>query len=149
MLEANTKPKLRTYLEIYEKEETRALVKCNLPRNHRSVLAKLKKGILPLQVELGRWKDVPLEYRTCRVCEEDILEDEYHHVSFCEALKTPGTAFFSDLKNINYANKVELMKTVFKPENLKTSGRYIEKMFAIRQEILYKSGIEEWSELEE
>ena len=51
MLEANTKPMLRTYLEIYVEDEKRSLVKCNLPRNHRSLLAKLKMGVLPLQIE--------------------------------------------------------------------------------------------------
>ena len=96
-------------------------------------------GVLPLQIELGRWKDVSLEYRTCRVCDQEVLENEYHHILFCDALKDVRTDFFGELSNIDYGCKLDLLKTVFKTENLKISGRYVEAIFAIKRETLYKS----------
>ena len=146
LLEASTKPKLRTFLEINDENEMRSLVKCNLPRNQRSLLSKLKMGVLPLQIELGRWKDVPLEYRVCRVCEKDELEDEYHHVLFCDALVMTRTYLFRELKNVDYSSKENLLKSIFKPENLKTTGRYIEQMYMERRDLLYKSRVVEWTE---
>ena len=90
-----------------------------------------------------------MEYRTSRVCEQNVLEDEFHHVLFCDALIEPRTDFSGELNNVNYKDQVELLKTVFKLENLKISGHHIEAMFAIRREILYKSGMPEWEEVEE
>ena len=102
-------------------------------------------GVLPLTIELGRWKDVPLEYRVCRVCESDELEDAYHHVFFCNALLLTRSNMFSELKNVNYSSKEELLKTIFKPENLKIAGRFVEQMYMERRELLYKSGVVEWT----
>ena len=107
---------------------------------------KLKMGVLPLQIELGRWKDVPLEYRVCRVCESNELEDEYHHVLFCDALVVTRTHLFGELEDVNYDNKESLLKSIFKRENLKTAGRFIEAMYMERRELLYKSKVVEWSE---
>ena len=45
---ACTQPKLCTSIEIFDRENSKALVKANLSRRHRSLLAKLKCGVLPL-----------------------------------------------------------------------------------------------------
>ena len=47
LLEAATKTKLRTFIEIYNPDNPKAIVKANLPRNQRSLISKLKVGILP------------------------------------------------------------------------------------------------------
>ena len=62
LLEAYSKLKLRTFIQLYDDESPRNIVEANLPRNHRSLLSKLKMGVLPLGIETGRWKDTPLEY---------------------------------------------------------------------------------------
>ena len=79
-LEASNKTKLRTYVDIQDDTNRKALVNANLSRSQRSLASKLKLGILPLQLEVGRWKDVALEDRYCRVCMSEYLEDEYHFV---------------------------------------------------------------------
>ena len=61
LLETHDKPKLRTHVEIYNEEQSKALVMANLARNHRSLIAKLRLGIPPLALEVGCWKDRPLE----------------------------------------------------------------------------------------
>ena len=74
--------KLRTYrihksilqTEIYVKE---------IPRFNRSTLAKLRCGSLPLNIETGRYKNVPLELRTCILCNTHKIEDEVHFTIDC------------------------------------------------------------------
>ena len=51
LLEANSKPKLQTFVKLYEKEHARDIVEAKLCRSDRSSLIKLKVGVLPLQIE--------------------------------------------------------------------------------------------------
>ena len=50
-------PKLDTYRDIKDFTEPAVLVKSNLPKNERSLVARLLCGILPLEVETGWYKD--------------------------------------------------------------------------------------------
>ena len=63
-LEATTKTKLRTFLEVHDdSKNAKIIVNSNLSRAQRSLTSKIKLGILPLQIEVGRWKDDPLDTR--------------------------------------------------------------------------------------
>ena len=41
-------------------------------RQQRSILAKFRAGVLPLQNEIGRWHNTPLESRLCKLCKQEI-----------------------------------------------------------------------------
>ena len=73
LLEASDKTKLRTFLQIYDSEAPRSIVESLLTRSQRSIVSKLKNGVLPLHIETGRWKDKPLEHRTCPACDSKCL----------------------------------------------------------------------------
>ena len=49
-------------------------------RPERSLVAKFHFSILPLQIEIGRWKN--FKNRICKICDEGV-ESEKHFVSFC------------------------------------------------------------------
>ncbi len=57
-------------------------LRVNMDRKYRSVLAKLRCGILPLEIETGRWKNVDAGNRLCELCHTDV-EDEYHFMFRC------------------------------------------------------------------
>ena len=141
-VEAATKTKLRTYLEVQEDSNRKALINANLSRAQRSLVAKLKLGILPLQIEIGRWKDVALENRYCRVCEEDVLENEYHFVMYCEGLTEPRTDMYIELNEKTdidlYGPKEVVLKEMLSKNNIKILARHLETMWSTRREILYK-----------
>ncbi len=99
LLEAHSKSKLRTYIQLYDKESARDIVTSNLSRPIRSVVTKLKIGVLPLHLETGRWKDTPLEYRFCRVCDDDLLESEMHFLMQCDALIEERSDMYRELFN--------------------------------------------------
>ena len=55
-IEALGKSKLCNFVQIHNFNERKVLLKANLDRQNWSLGAKLKSGILPLQVETGRYK---------------------------------------------------------------------------------------------
>ena len=52
--EIKKKPKLRTNFKFKNEHKTEKYVTLNLRSNERSVLAQLRTGTLPLQIEVGR-----------------------------------------------------------------------------------------------
>ncbi len=55
-----------------------ATVKYHHDGNKLPILAQIRSGILPLRIETGLWKNDSIEDRVCLVCDENIVEDEYH-----------------------------------------------------------------------
>ena len=133
--------KLRTFLEIYDSTNPRAIVQSNVERSQRSIVAKLKLGILTLKIESGRWKDTPLEYRKCLICKDNTSENEYHFVSNCDALKDIRTEFFVELLDkvgvVPSESEGDLVKQLLDREALKISGRFLKRMYFKRRELLY------------
>ena len=130
LLEAQTKPKLRTFLDVYEEDQTRAIINANLRRSQRSILSKVKLGILPLALETGRWKDVPLETRLCKACSAGLLKDEYHFIIHCDAYEKTCTEFFQDLVNHSghWGENTNdgIVRWLLQRQNLRISGKYLE-----------------------
>ena len=77
------KPKLRTYRLIKESVCCEPYVTFNLDRVDRSFIAQFRLGILPIAVETGRFRNIPLEDRKCVVCDSGQVEDELHFVNSC------------------------------------------------------------------
>ena len=45
----------------------------------------MRNGTFPLNIELGRYRGLPVQERICRSCDLDKVEDEYHFL--CECVK--------------------------------------------------------------
>ena len=75
-------PKLRTYVLYKNTYETECYLNFLVNRGYRSVLAQFRTGVLPLAVETGRFNNIPIEYRLCTFCHENVLEDEIHFLLF-------------------------------------------------------------------
>ena len=76
-------PKLRTYIMYKREYGAEPYVKLVHNRGHRSVMAQFRCGILPLSVETGRFNCIPLEYRLCIFCEQNVVENEEHFMFSC------------------------------------------------------------------
>ena len=77
------KPNLRQYVDFKSNYEMEPYI--NLVNNKfgRSLIARLRRGILRPNVEPGRFNQTRLEDRLCKVCEEGFDEDEIHFVCEC------------------------------------------------------------------
>ena len=143
---AKEKPKLSTYLDFSEIDDPRTLVKANLPRGQRSLIPKLMCGILPFEVEVGRFVCKDKEERVCTVCGSQQIEDEYHVLYSCVALKPVRKAFYREyIPNYKGFKKLEnrvKTKILMEAEMIKNTGFFIEQMFKKRRDILYNKNME-------
>ncbi len=83
LIEAENKPKLRTFLKIHNFDKLKYVISGNLTRSQRSLVVKLKSGIVPIHLETGRYKGLPEEQRVCKICQSGQVESEMHHLYDC------------------------------------------------------------------
>ena len=138
-LEASRKPKLRTFLEIHKFEDIQTLVKSNLSRYQRSLLAQLKFGILPLKIETDRYQGIALNERICKLCNLNAVEDTYHFMFRCPALQITRerAAIQLNLNVMMTNNDSDMLSILLDKSNISTCGKYIEKLYKERQKIMY------------
>ena len=77
------KPKLRLYKLFKHSPSTEPYVISFLPKYKRSLLAQLRSGILPLSIETGRCRNIPLNERFCILCNLGEVESEEHFICRC------------------------------------------------------------------
>ena len=70
-----------------------------LCRAHRSLLAKLRGGSAPLEIERGRYIGIPVDQRECNLC-SDGVEDEIHFSVKCIALDRECLSLFSHMRRL-------------------------------------------------
>ncbi len=73
-----SKPKLRTYKLFKHKLEPEIYLTKNISRSKRSVFAQYRCGILPLNIEVGRFRGQPENERLCTLCPLQSTESELH-----------------------------------------------------------------------
>ena len=77
------KPKLSTMQNIimeYGQESRCAGIKM---KSERRMILKLRGGTAPLQAEMGRWRGVKQEERTCKECNSGEVEDVINWLLRC------------------------------------------------------------------
>ena len=124
--------KLDTLIEVYNRNDLQCLVKLNLSRAHRSLLARTLCGVAPLMVEVGRFKNIDREDRVCQICDKNVTETESHFVISCTSLE--------DVRK-KHKNKMQGhfdFKNIFRQENLKATAVMLEEMFEERQKLMTK-----------
>ncbi len=72
------KSKLRTYIKFKEQFETEQHIKMGVSCCKRSLIAQFRMGVLPVAIETGRFKSIPVEERVCVLCNMKDIEDEMH-----------------------------------------------------------------------
>ena len=85
--------KLR-YYNLYKNEKCiEEYLTLNISKYHRSLFAQFRCGILPLEIEVGRYRNIDLCDRTCLVC-NNAVEDEIHFLCQCPLYIEPRTRLF-------------------------------------------------------
>ena len=140
-LECSNMSKLRTYIRIHDRSETQAIVKKNLSRKHRSQISKLKCGVLPIGIEVGRWTDVPEEMRKCRICDTGAIENEEHFLTTCPKLKEVRDTYSNKFNTSNLeepSDNIEKIRCMLSKQNLKTFCCMLEELIEKRSTLMYK-----------
>ena len=93
---SETTGRLRLYREIKPLPMAEAFVTGPIPADWRRVMAALRMGCLPLEVETSRFGCAarPLQQRVCKLCSTDV-ENEEHFLLHCHALKEERKDLFN------------------------------------------------------
>jgi len=109
----------------------------------RRVLAGLRAGCLPLQIELGRYTSpkTPLNMRICKLCNEG-TEDQEHFLFHCRALTKPRNDFFCRVQTLNpdFLSYTLLNKRQYllcPQQHIHCIAHGIYCMYTFRQNLLY------------
>ena len=62
-------------------------------RGHRSALARLRAGVAPINIEIGRYTNTPVDNRECPFC-PGTVEDEEHILMSCPKYNTVRDGLF-------------------------------------------------------
>ena len=135
-LEAQNKPKLRTFLKIHNFDQIQVLAKSQITRYQRSLLSQLKLGILPLKIETERYQGTPLEQRLCKLCDSNQIEDEIHFMFHCPELK--DTRILHNLQLDQSTDDFVQLSIMLNSENIVSSARYLESLYRCRKNIMYR-----------
>ena len=96
-------PKLRTYVTFKTRFGTKDYVRYCLSRQTRSYIAQFRLGILPINIEVRRFRNIPLEDRKCDFCTVAV-EDAMHFLMDCTLYNIERTKLFTlaSQKNMNF-----------------------------------------------
>ena len=108
------KPKLYYYKQIKNEYKAENYCYINLKKFQRSLLAKFRLGMFPINIELGRYQRIPREQRFCPLCDLDKVEDELHILfdcpRYCELRKPLFEQAALTDASFNYVSNIDKMK---------------------------------------
>ena len=103
-------------------------------------------GILPLEVEGGRFVGTDKHERFCTVCVSRKIEDEYHFLYVCPPLEDVRNRFYDnhipDKTQFESWSHLERTKFLMKEDMIKLTGAFIEEMFHKRRDLLFGKNVE-------
>ena len=114
--------------------------KANISRKLRSLIAQIRFGILPIKIETGRARGIPLERRICEFCDSGEIEDEIHFLFTCSKHSLARTCLMNILSENPIFNDLSLsdkMKYMFN-EKYNVTARFISDAMLNRLSVLYR-----------
>ena len=121
----------------------------NLKRYNRSLVSKLVCGILPLEVESGRYvkkeKRKEIQERNCTTCNKDQVEDEYQFMVKCKTLKAERKCFYAqhipDVPAFKAKTNRDKLKYLLSKEFIKKTSMLVETLYCKLCSIMYKPNV--------
>jgi len=136
-----TMDKLRYYNLFKADYSPEPYLLSNISKRQRSLLAQFRAGILPLEIETGRFKNIPLNQRICKICSLNEVEDELHFLLFCPAYSNARDNMLrkSCLQSLEICQQDFLDMFVHLNTNCQEEvAEYIEGAIKIRNMMLYR-----------
>ncbi len=133
----------RTFLKFLNEEfkkrfELEPYILSFMSHKRKSYLAQFRSGILPLQIEVGRWANTNVEERLCIVCNEGLVKYEQHFTFHCNyynpkrcdlvASMTKSVPNFMDL------TEDEKLHILMFKEHVQEFSKYMCNIYGMRQE---------------
>ena len=132
--------KLRYYNLYKFDREPADYVFFNVSKFHRSLFAQFRAGILPLEIEVGRYRNALLKDRICKLCTLNIVEEEIHFLCDCTKYVTIRNILYVKIANTNplFQDMESFDKFVYLMSNHEAIIiRYIANAVKIRRDCIY------------
>lgn len=134
-------PKLRTYVKFKREYCPEPYLKSVLNRQHRSALAQIRCGILPLSIETGRYLNIPEEYRLCLLCDQNVTESETHFIFHCSKYASLREQYFEEIAHVhpNFLALSDDDKFVIlmSESSVKKTANFVCQCFELRRKSMY------------
>lgn len=140
-VQINSKPKLRTFKTFKTNFEVSDYIQAIKNRYTRSIFAKFRLGILQLSIETGRYTQVKLEDRVCKLCNNGSIEDEFHFLCKCSKYNELRISLYENItfSNDGFAGLDDQSKFIFM---LKSYNKYVvdylKSAWELRKTILFR-----------
>ena len=110
----------------------------NLSKHDRSILAQLRLGVLPLEIEVGRYRGTELKDRLCKICNSGEIETEEHFIMSCRVFSSYRDKLFQDC-NLVLSGNVEndFIQLMSNEKNIRPLITYLKRSYKARQDIMY------------
>ena len=99
-------------------------------------------GVLPLEIETGRYVGKAVADRLCKVCNMNRVEDEFHFLFDCCMYQGERSKYYvdnvSDIENFMFLSDPDKVKFMLSKERVKNTGDYINAIYQKRRQILFK-----------
>ncbi len=115
-------------------------LKLDLDRYDKSLLSQFRYGILPIEIETGRYKRINREDRTCTLCNTGEVEDQLHFALYCPVNNDIRSDFVNKCRERvvgwDLLTDVGKISTLFS-EQPRLLGKYVKKAFLHRKNLLF------------
>jgi hypothetical protein len=127
-------------VEFKQTFETEKYVKYCLSRRRRSLIAQIRIGILPLHIETGRFRNLKVEERTCQICKQNEIENEFHFICICNIYTHFRNEMYNKINNTDFVDMSDKDKFIYlMKNNWKEVSQYMELAWNKRTDIMYKN----------
>ena len=138
------KNKLRTYNTFKSSFNSEPYVYNIMPKSHRSAYAQFRCGTAPIKLETGRYEGLPVERRTCPLCNNGV-EDECHVLLVCPYYDAIRIQLFQQLSTVYddfyTLSNSDMLKCILgckDDKSVKLCAKACHNILRIRKQNLYK-----------
>ncbi len=132
-------PKLDLLTKIKSSFGVESYLKINMDRYDKSLLSQFRYGILPIELETGRYKAIARENRICTLCNTGV-EDQIHFALKCPTYNEIRNDFnntclerVTDWINMSDTEKIACLFD----DHPRMFGKYIRKIFLHRKNLIF------------
>ncbi len=125
--------KLRLYRCYKDDICVESYVTTIMPFHHRQKIAMLRLGCLPIQIELGRRSNTPLDSRICKLCNQGCIEDEVHLLLQCPLYDDIRSIITKHVTDTTMSFKDQFCSLLSNPDIQADLGKCVFRMMNRRQ----------------
>ncbi len=132
--------KLDLLADIKQSFGSEKYLRIDLDRYDKSLLSQFRCGILPIEIETGRYKNLARKDRICTLCNTGEIENQVHFALYCPVYNHLRVEFVNTCRNRilgwDILTDIGKISFLFNHEP-RLFGKYLKKSFLHRKSLLY------------